>query len=145
MEGDSAMTTIQTKSDARIKQDVLAELKWDPRIDEWDVGVEIDKGIVTLTGTVASYAKRMAAQEAAHRVAGVLDVANDINVKLPGSLERTDTDIAQAIRDALRWDVTIPHEQIQTTVTRGAVTLGIFDNSPETGSGPETQYKGTGQ
>jgi osmotically-inducible protein OsmY len=117
------MKATQTKSDAQIKRDVLAELKWDPRIDEWDVGVEVDNGVVTLTGTVVSYAKRFAAQEAAHLVGGVLDVANDIKVKLPGSSERTDTEVAQAVRDALRWDVTVPHERIQTTISRGAVTL----------------------
>ena len=117
------MQAVQTKSEAQIKQDVLAELKWDPRVDEWDVGVEVDNAVVTLTGTVASYAKQIAAREAAHRVAGVLDVVNNIKVKLPGSLQRTDTEIAQAVRDALRWDVTVPHEQIQTTVSQGAVVL----------------------
>ena len=83
------------KTDRRIQLDVLGELKWDTRVEETDVGVEVDDGVVTLTGTVSSNAKRIAAQEAAHRVAGVLDVVNDIQVHLPGSLERTDTEVAQ--------------------------------------------------
>ncbi|MBF8298966.1 MAG: hypothetical protein HW397_15 [Dehalococcoidia bacterium] len=116
-------TRIHAKTDSQIKTEVLDELKWDPRIDETDVGVEVDKGVVTLTGTVKSYGKRLAAQEAAHQVAGVLDVANNVQVKLPGSLERNDTDIAQALRDALRWHSMIPEEKIQTTVSQGAVTL----------------------
>jgi osmotically-inducible protein OsmY len=111
------------KSDAQIQQDVLRELSWDPRVQETEVGVEVDRGVVTLTGTVISWAKRAAAQEAAHRVQGVLDVANDIKVKLPGDFVRTDTDIAQAVRQALEWDALVPHERIRSTVSNGWVTL----------------------
>jgi osmotically-inducible protein OsmY len=85
--------------------------------------VEVDQGVVTLTGTVSSYAKRLAAQEAAHRVAGVLDVANDIQVKIPGMLGRTDTEIALAVRQALEWDAEIPDRSIESTVSDGMVTL----------------------
>jgi osmotically-inducible protein OsmY len=72
---------------------------------------------------VSSWAKKFAAQEAAHRVYGVLDVANDIAVKAPGTLPVTDTDIAQAVRRTLEWDVFVPHEQITSTVSNGWVTL----------------------
>ena len=68
------------KTDSEIQQGVLRELKWDTRVEETEVGVGVNRGVVTLTGTVSSWAKKMAAQEAAHRVAGVLDVANDIQV-----------------------------------------------------------------
>ena len=111
------------KTDAEIQQDVIREMKWDPRVDETEVGVEVDRGIVTLTGTVSSWAKRIAAAEAAHRVFGVLDVANDVTVKLPGSLTRTDTDLAEAVREALEWDVMVPDERITSTVSNGFVTL----------------------
>jgi osmotically-inducible protein OsmY len=115
--------TATTKADSQIQQEVLRELSWDPRVEETEVGVEVDGGVVTLTGTVSSWAKRMAAQDAAHRVVGVLDVANDIKVKLPGDLVRTDTEIAQAVRRALEWDALVPHERIQSTVSNGWVTL----------------------
>lgn len=111
------------KTDTQIHHDVLAELKWDSRVDETEVGVEVDGDVVTLTGTVTSWAKRLAAQEAARRVIGVLDVANDIKVKVPGGLARTDTEIAQAVRRALEWDVFVPAEAITSTVTDGWVTL----------------------
>jgi osmotically-inducible protein OsmY len=111
------------KSDAQIQQDVLRELKWDPRVEETDVGVEVDQGVVTLTGTVGSYATRRAAEEAAHQVQGVLDVANDVRVKPPLSAERTDTDVAQAVRHALVWDALVPHERIRSTIADGWVTL----------------------
>jgi osmotically-inducible protein OsmY len=70
----------------------------------------------------------VAAQEAAHRVVGVLDVANDIQVKVPGGLARTDTEIAQAVRRALEWDVFVPDERVTSTVSEGQVTLeGMLD------------------
>jgi osmotically-inducible protein OsmY len=111
------------KSDAEIQQAVLQELKWDSHVEETEVGVQVSQGVVTLSGTVDAYAKRLAAQAAAHRVAGVLDVANDLEVKIPSMLARTDTDIALAVRRALEWDVLVPDERIQTTVTTGLVTL----------------------
>jgi osmotically-inducible protein OsmY len=113
----------KTKTDFQIHHDVLEELKWDSRVDETEVGVQVASGVVTLTGTVTSWAKRVAAQEAAHRVIGVLDVANDLKVKVAGGLTRTDTDIAQAVRRALEWDVFVPEARITSTVTDGWVTL----------------------
>jgi osmotically-inducible protein OsmY len=110
-------------TDAQIKERVTDELKWDSRVTETDIGVEVHDGIVALTGTVDSWAELVGAQEAAHRVVGVLDVANDIHVKLPGSSERNDTDISQAVRHALQWDVLVPDERIRSTVSNGVVTL----------------------
>jgi osmotically-inducible protein OsmY len=111
------------KSDSQIQREVCDELKWNTRVKETDIGVEVSIGVVTLTGTVDSWTARVAAQEAAHRVSGVLDVANDIQVKLPGSHERNDTDIARAARAALAWHALVPHERIRTTVSYGSVTL----------------------
>lgn len=111
------------KKDTQIHHDVLEELKWDSRVDETEVGVEVDNEVVTLTGTVTSWAKRLAAQEAARRVIGVLDVANDIKVKVPGGLVRTDTEIAQAVRRALEWDVFVPEQKITSMVSDGWVSL----------------------
>ena len=118
-----AMTQAIKKSDTQIHHDVLDELKWDSRVDEKEVGVQVQAGVVTLTGMVTSFAKCWAAEEAAHRVIGVLDVANDIKVKMAGTLAPTDTDIALAVRRALEWDVFVPDEKITSTVTDGRVTL----------------------
>ena len=117
------MTLAVAKTDRQIHEAVLQELKWDTQVDETDAGVEVDNGVVTLTGTVSSYAKKIAAQNAAHRVVGVLDVANDIQVKLLGSMVHTDTDIAQAVRRSLEWDALVAHEKIRSTVANGWVTL----------------------
>ena len=71
------------KTDEQIQRDVLAELKWDARVQPNEVGVSVKDGIVMLSGWVDSYSKRWAAEEAAHRVRGVKAVANEIEVRLP--------------------------------------------------------------
>lgn len=111
------------KANAEVQQDVIRELKWDTRVEETDVGVEVEEGVVTLTGTVSSWGRRMAAEEAAHRVHGVLDVANNIAVKVPGTGARTDSEIAHAVRNALIWDVFVPDTRVQSTVSEGVVVL----------------------
>jgi len=116
-------TKTMLASDKDLQQDVLDELDWDPEVAVTDVGVEVDDGVVTLTGTVDSYAKKAAAERAALRVGGVRAVANDIQVKLPGTWSRTDTDIAKAVADALEWNSSVPVEAIDVKVENGRVTL----------------------
>ena len=111
------------KTDSEIKQQVLRELKWDSRIGWAQIGVDVGGGIVTLSGVVNTYGKKSAAQQAAHRVAGVLDVANDIEVRPVGAFARTDADIARAVRHTLEWDTLVPDERIRSTVSSGWVTL----------------------
>jgi osmotically-inducible protein OsmY len=117
------MTPRPRKIDPDIQQDVLRELAWDTRVSPMEVGVLVKDGVVTLVGTVDSWAKVHAAEQAAHRVAGVLDVANDLTVKLPDEARRSDTEIAQAVRRALEWDMRVPDDQIESTIAEGAVTL----------------------
>lgn len=117
------MTITTTKADSQIKADVLGELKWDPTVDETEVGVQVHNGIVTLTGTISAYPKKIAARDAAHRVWGVLDVVDDMKVRIPAMWERTDEDIAKAVRSALQWDILVPDDRITTTVSKGIVTL----------------------
>ncbi len=114
---------IAVKTDLQIQEEVMQELKWDSRIDETAIGVAVDKGVVTLTGTVSNYAKKLAAQEAAHKVIGVFDVANELTVKGFEEHEHTDVEIAHAVRRALEWDVWVPDRDIQSTVSNGWVTM----------------------
>ena len=116
-------TATVTRSDEQIQRDVLEELKWDARVQPNEIGVAVKNGIVTLIGWVDSYTKRWAAEEAARRVRGVKAVANDIEVKLPISAERTDADIAAAALHALKWDAFIPDDQVKVTVSKGWITL----------------------
>jgi len=114
---------ISIRTDEAIQTDILEELKWDTRVQPNEIGVTVKDGVVTLTGWVDSYLKKMAAEEAAHRVRGVKAVANDIEVRLPGSAERTDADLAKAVLNALRWDAAIPTDKVDVTVSQGWVTL----------------------
>jgi osmotically-inducible protein OsmY len=113
---------MERKTDNEIRQQVQRELLWDSRLWSADIKVAVREGVVALTGTVSTYAKKLAAQEAAHRIYGVLDVANDIEVKTNGRA-RTDTAIAKAVRHALDWDTMVPEDRVQSTVSDGWVTL----------------------
>ncbi|MCU1271350.1 MAG: Transport-associated protein [Acidobacteriaceae bacterium] len=114
-------TATLVKTDEEIQKDVLAELKWDARIQPNEIGVSVKDGIVTLTGWVDSYLKKWSAEDVAHRVDGVKGIANDIEVKL--ATERTDPDIAAAAVHALEWDAFVPSDKVQVTVSKGWVTL----------------------
>lgn len=114
---------LERRSDRDLKQRILRELKWDSRVSWASINVEVTDGIVTLVGNVPTYVQKIAAQEAAHRVAGVLDVANDIEVRPIDQFVRTDSEIASAVRNALEWDALVPNELIQSTVSSGWVTL----------------------
>jgi osmotically-inducible protein OsmY len=113
----------EQRTDAEVQAEVLAELKWEPRVQANEIGVAVKDGVVTLTGWVDSYTKRWAAEEAAHRVRGVKAVANDIEVRLGVGGERTDAEIAAAAARALQWDALLVPENIDVTVSKGWVTL----------------------
>lgn len=111
------------KTDIQLQRDVLNELQWEPSVNAAEIGVSVKEGVVTLTGFVDSFAEKMTAERAAKRVYGVKALANEIEVRLPGSSERTDVDMARAALSAIEWDISVPHEQIKVTVRDGWVTL----------------------
>lgn len=111
------------KSDAQLKQDVQDELKFQPNIRETEIGVAVKDGVVTLSGFVDSYAQKLAAERAAENVAGVRAVAEDLKVKLAHSFQRSDTEIAAAAVNALKWNVEVPDDRIKLRVEDGYVTM----------------------
>ncbi len=114
---------IKHRTDLDIQSDVLDELSWTANVKANEIGIAVTDGVVTLTGTVESYLARHAAQEAALRVRGVHAVANEIEVRLHSSAERTDSDLALAVWNALKWDAVIPTDQLEVAVSHGYVTL----------------------
>ena len=106
-----------------LRRHVLDELEWEPSIDGSDIGVTAHGGIVTLTGFASTYAEKLKAEQVAQRVHGVKGVANDIDVRLSGPFDRTDTEIARAAVDALKWKSSVPDDLIQVSVTKGWITL----------------------
>ena len=110
------------KTDAQIRDDVETELRWDPSVDG-TIGVIVHDGVVTLTGEAKHYAGRWAAEDATKRVKGVRAIANEIQVKMPVAGMRSDTDIAEAAANALRWNVTTETANIKPIVKDGYITL----------------------
>src|SRR5688572_3835897 len=111
------------KTDLQLQKDVAEELRWDPAVADKEIGIAAKDGVVTLTGFVGNYGEKYTAELAAERVSGVKAVADDIVVRLPSFLSRTDTELAHAAVNALQWDVQVPDDKITVTVDKGWITL----------------------
>jgi osmotically-inducible protein OsmY len=111
------------RRDEEIRDDILAEIDWDPKIESTDIGVTVKNGAVALMGTVSSYAEKLAAEEAAKRVKGVRAIAEEIKVKLPSEFRLDDEAIAKRIANLLQWNSSIADFKIQAEVRNGFVTL----------------------
>ena len=116
------MTVTTPNTDLDIQSAALKELAWDPRVNSTGISVQVKNGIVALSGSVDTYAQQVAACEAVRHIAGVLDVDDDLEVRIPGQ-PKSDQEIAQAVRNALLWDVYVPEKRIASTVSDGWVTL----------------------
>ena len=111
------------KSDSEIERDVRDELRWDPDLNADDIAVSVKNGVVTLAGFTPSYTDRLEAETATKRVAGVLAVANDIEVRLPAIDQRPDPDIARDAVSALKAQLPISYDRIKVIVKDGWVYL----------------------
>jgi osmotically-inducible protein OsmY len=109
--------------DSDIRRDVEDELRWDPDIDATDIAVAVNNGVVALTGFVRSYSQRTQAERDAKRVAGVVGVANDIEVRLPVIDQRPDPDIARDAVSALKSELPYSSENIKVIAKDGKITL----------------------
>jgi osmotically-inducible protein OsmY len=114
-------TASQVRSDELIREDVLSELKWDPKLESNDIAVAVKDGVVTLSGFVSNFWELEVAEKAAKRVYGVKAVANDLEVKM--FWQRTDPEIARNAVRVLESHVSIPSDEIKVTVKNGKVTL----------------------
>jgi osmotically-inducible protein OsmY len=111
------------RTDSEIKKDVENELRWDPDIDATDIGVSVHNGVVTLTGFVRSYMQKTQAERDAKRVAGVVAVANDVEVRLPYINKRPDPEIARDAVQKLQNELPYSSQFIKVTVKDGWLTL----------------------
>jgi osmotically-inducible protein OsmY len=111
------------KTDFQIQKDVTEELRWEPFLSSSEIGVAVKNGIVTLSGQVDSYSKKITAEKAAKRVSGVKAVAEDIQVGISPGFFKTDTEIAEAVLNALRWNSAVQDEKIKIKVEDGNVKL----------------------
>jgi osmotically-inducible protein OsmY len=111
------------RSDSDIKRDVEDELRWDPDIDATDIAVAVSKGVVTLTGFVRGYYDKYEAEVATKRVAGVLGVANDIEVRVPSVDQRPDPEIARDAVDAIKRQLPTISDSVKVVAKGGWITL----------------------
>jgi osmotically-inducible protein OsmY len=111
------------KNDYSLQRDVLDELACEPSVHAERIGVSVRDGVVNLAGDVATYAEKIAAEDAAKRVAGVRAIVQELEVKLLGDHVRDDGDIAHAAKNALDWHVSVPSGKVQAMVENGWVTL----------------------
>jgi osmotically-inducible protein OsmY len=125
-------------TDKDLMQHVQNALEWEPSVDARDIGVSVHDGVVTLRGTVASYAQKIGAERVALRVYGVKAVADDLAVALASIFQKTDTEIAHAAVNALQWHTTVPDDRVTVTVKDGRVT----SPAPSSGSIRRTQPPG---
>lgn len=110
------------KTDADLKRDIEGELAWDPAVRATTIGVAVKDGVVTLTGHIETHAEKHAAEKALRRVAGVKAIALELDVRLSPEHRRSDTDIAVAAEQSLKWNTLVP-DQVRLTVDKGWVTL----------------------
>ncbi len=111
------------RSDEDIKRDVEEELRWDPDIDATDIGVAVKNGVVTLAGFLRSYMQKYDAERDAKRVAGVVGVANDIEVRLPAIHQKPDPELAREAAEEIKRELPYSHSLVKVLVSNGWVTL----------------------
>jgi osmotically-inducible protein OsmY len=118
------------KSDRELQEEVLQQMCGDSSVNAGEIGVTVHDGIATLTGIVVTCVEREAAEAAALCVSGIHDVANDIQLRVPGYSAHTDADLAHIVRHALEWaEPAIPCDRIKACVTDGVVALyGTVDS-----------------
>ena len=111
------------KADAKIREDVIDQLIWEPNIDHKQIGVTVESGVVTLSGIVNDYTKKRAAENAAKKVSGVKAVAEEIEVIIGDDYKKTDSEIAKAAVKILKWDTSVPNDNILINVEDGWIYL----------------------
>lgn len=111
------------KSNEDLQKDVQSAIKWEPLLNAAEIGVTAKDGVVTLTGIVDSYAKKLEAESAAKNVTGVRAVAEEIEIKFSSSYSKNDTEIANEVLNAWKWNWEIPNDKIKVKVEKGWVTL----------------------
>jgi len=113
------------RTNEELRADVMEEISWNPELKSIasQIGVASKNGVITLTGAVDSYRKKISAEQAAQKVSGVKVVASDIEVKVEGLGKKTDTDLAEAVKNALRWNSAVEEDQVEVKVDNGWIYL----------------------
>lgn len=110
-------------NDKLLRQNVIDELDFEPSIDAANIGVSVEKGVVTLTGHVPTYSQKTMAERATWRVKGVKAIAQEIEVRYSQDKKSADDQIAERVVSMLAWDASVPKDAVRVKVQNGWVTL----------------------
>lgn len=111
------------KTDLQIQKDIMDQLKWEPFLSASEIGVAVKNGVVTLSGHVDSYLKKLQAESAVKKISGVKAIAEDIQIGISPTSKKTDTEIAEAVVNILKWHTAVQEEKIRIKVENGVVRL----------------------
>jgi osmotically-inducible protein OsmY len=111
------------KTDIQIQKDVMEELKWLPDLNASEIGVTVKNGVVTLSGQVDTFSKKLSAEKAAKKISGVKAIAEDIQIGVSPVYKKTDAEIAADVLDALKWHASVQKEKVKIKVENGFITL----------------------
>ena len=106
-----------------LQRNVVEQLEWDPAVDSSNIGVTVAQGVVTLSGSVRSFAEKFRAVKLTKAIRGVKGIADELEVAPTSTLLRSDSDLAAMAIKALEWDSSVPHEHLQVTVRDGHIKL----------------------
>jgi len=117
------------KRNEDLQKDVQDAIKWEPLLNAAEIGVTAKDGVVTLTGVVDSYSKKLEAEDAAKNVDGVKAVVEKIKIKFSSNLGiKDDNEIANEVLNAFKWNWEVPNDKIKVKVEDGWVTLeGVLE------------------
>lgn len=113
----------KTMSEMALRQDIIDELEFEPRVNAAHIGVAVEKGVATLSGHVGSYAEKLAAEKAVKRVKGVQAIAEEIEVRFSSDKKTADDEIAARAVNILRWSAVVPPDSVLVKVQEGRVNL----------------------
>lgn len=111
------------KNNQTLQTDVQNAIKWEPLLNAAEIGVTAKDGVVSLTGVVDSYAKKLEAENAAKKVIGVKALVEKIEVKFPNSWSKTNAEIANEVLIGLKNNWSMPNDKVTVKVEDGWVTL----------------------
>ena len=100
------------KNNSELQTDVQNAIKWEPLLNAAEIGVTAKDGVVSLTGVVDRYAKKLEAENAAKRVIGVKAFVEKIEVQFPNSWTKTNVEIANEVLTALKSNWSIPKDKV---------------------------------
>jgi hypothetical protein len=116
------------RTDSDVKHDVEAEIRYDPDAGSTDIAVSVNGGVLTLTGSVHSYRRRLHVETLAKRISGPMTAVNEIQVIFGASDSRPDPEIARNLIANLNEELPFSCGHIKSTVKDGWITLGVSSN-----------------